>query len=106
MAQVSVDINKAIKFTRNEVALILESFANHVMEDARLNHTFINRSGELEGSIRVEKTGTSREGFVEYKVVAGNAVVYYAVYVELGTVKMSAKPFLRPALERQKARFL
>jgi HK97 gp10 family phage protein len=105
MANVSININRAVKFTATEASLILESFAHHVAEDARTNHTFVNRSGELENSIKVEKTGTSTEGFVEYRVVAGGVVAYYAVYVELGTIRMSAKPFLRPALERQKARF-
>ena len=30
--------------------------------------------------------------------------VHYAAYVELGTVKMAARPYLRPALETNKAK--
>ena len=32
--------------------------------------------------------------------------VEYAAYVELGTVKMAARPYLRPALEMNKAKIL
>lgn len=106
MAKVSVNISQAVNYTREEMSLIIESFAYHVMEDAKRNHTFINRSGELESSIRVEKTKASRKDFVEYRVVAGSEVAYYAFYVEAGTIKMTAKPFLRPALERMKAKYL
>lgn len=35
--------------------------------------------------------------------VAGTDV-YYALYVELGTYKMAARPYLRPALEKNRSR--
>lgn len=49
-------------------------------------------TGNLRGSIRAEAVSP-----IEYRVVAS---AEYSVYVELGTHKMAAQPFLDPALRR------
>ena len=49
-------------------------------------------TGNLRGSIRAEPLSA-----IEYRVVAS---AEYAVYVELGTSKMAAQPYLDPALRR------
>lgn len=58
------------------------------------------RTGRLRGSI------TWRPGLdaISPYVDVGSAVVY-APYVELGTSRMQARPFLRPALEAARATF-
>lgn len=37
---------------------------------------------------------------------AVRAAMYYAIYVEMGTRKMAAQPYLRPALEREAPRLV
>jgi HK97 gp10 family phage protein len=51
------------------------------------------RTGALRASIRVERSG------VGHAVRAGGGAVDYAAYVEFGTRRMAARPYLRPALE-------
>lgn len=55
-------------------------------------------TGQLKKTIFQGKAGS-----LTYKVVAP---VHYAVYLEKGTRKMRAKPFLRPALEEERPRLL
>ncbi len=59
-------------------------------------------AGALKKTIRVVRLkGDTRRNV---RVYAGNREVYYARFVEYGTVKMKAKPFLRPALNASKAK--
>jgi HK97 gp10 family phage protein len=51
------------------------------------------RTGALRASIRAERTPGG------YAVRAGGGAVDYAAYVEFGTRRMAAQPYLRPALE-------
>ncbi len=55
--------------------------------------------GTLKKTIRV----VDRPGKGNVRVIAGNSEVIYARFVERGTSKMAAKPFLRPALNESKA---
>ena len=60
-------------------------------------------SGALKRTIRVVRLKGDPKQNV--RVYAGNSGdVYYAGFVEYGTVKMKAKPFLRPALNEIKSR--
>lgn len=59
---------------------------------------FIKPSGNLKESIRLEIT----DGGMTAEVEPG---AEYAAYVELGTRKMSAQPYLKPAWEVQKETF-
>lgn len=52
--------------------------------------------GSLRKSVRTEDIIT--EGRHEKRVIAGSEKVYYAIYMELGTRYVAARPFLRPAL--------
>lgn len=58
------------------------------------------RTGRLRGSItwRVGEDGVS-------PYVDVGSAVFYAPFVELGTSKMQARPFLRPALEAARVTF-
>ena len=39
-----------------------------------------------------------------YRTASGRGNAYYAIYVELGTRRMAARPFLRPAVIAQRAK--
>jgi len=109
------------KFLMENLALATEAVAVEIWSHAKQYHTFKNRTGELEKSIRIRKEKVNRE-IVHYSVRAGigessgirngsigasgSSKAFYAVYLELGTVKMTARPYLRPALEKFKNRYL
>ena len=57
-------------------------------------------AGALKRSIRM--TRLAGDPKMNIRVYAGSKDVYYARFVEYGTAKMSAKPFLRPALTASK----
>jgi len=59
-------------------------------------------SGDLKASIQVQEIKGKRPGWMVS--ASGSADKYYASFVELGTVKMSPRPFLRPALAASKGR--
>lgn len=84
----------------------LETAAGYVMGSARKKvHV---ASGNLRDSIRV--TRLKGDPKLNIRVYAGNRKqreqggAFYAHMVEFGTVKMPAKPFLRPALNECKGR--
>jgi HK97 gp10 family phage protein len=58
-------------------------------------------AGALKKSIRVVRLHGDPKRNV--RVYAGNREAFYSRFVEYGTVKMKAKPFLRPALNSSKA---
>ncbi len=59
------------------------------------------RAGALKASIRVVRLHGDPKRNV--RVYAGSRKVFYARFVERGTVKMRARPFLRPALNASKS---
>lgn len=63
------------------------------------NKHFVKPTGATKRSISVN---SSKVGRFKYKVAPGTA---YAAYVELGTRKMSAQPFIKPAFDEQKVQF-
>ena len=63
------------------------------------NKHFVKPTGATKRSISVN---SSKVGRFKYKVAPGTD---YAVYVELGTRKMSAQPFIKPAFDNQKEEF-
>lgn len=65
--------------------------AEGAAEVAKANHSFTNRTGRLEASIKAWKT---EEG------AAFGSDMDYAAYVELGTKNMPAYPYLRPAVDQ------
>lgn len=84
----------------------LETAAGYVMGRARQNVPV--DSGRLRDSIRVVRLkGDPR---LNVRVYAGNRKkreeggAFYAHMIEFGTVKMTAKPFLRPAFNECKGR--
>lgn len=63
------------------------------------NKHFVKPTGATKRSISVN---SNKVGRFKYKVAPGTA---YAAYVELGTRKMSAQPFIKPAFDNQKEEF-
>jgi len=57
------------------------------------------RTGALKESIRVEHGESGSAVLGSAHVVAGGEKVVYATYVEMGTRKMAAQPYLRPSAE-------
>lgn len=58
-------------------------------------------AGALRASVRVVRLHDDTRRNI--RVYAGSKKVFYARFVEYGTVKMRAKPFLRPALNSSKS---
>ena len=63
------------------------------------NRHFVKPTGATKRSISVNSSKIDR---FRYRVAPGTA---YAAYVELGTRKMSAQPFIKPAFDEQKKLF-
>ena len=63
------------------------------------NRRFVKPTGATKRSISVN---SSKIGRFKYRVAPGTD---YAAYVELGTRKMSAQPFIKPAFDDQKKLF-
>lgn len=63
------------------------------------NKHFVKPTGATKRSISVNSSKIDR---FRYRVAPGTA---YAAYVELGTRKMSAQPFIKPAFDDQKKLF-
>jgi HK97 gp10 family phage protein len=57
------------------------------------------RTGLLKSTIHVEPTGQMMERLVR----AGGGTVTYAAYVEYGTRKMGAQPYMRPSRDASEA---
>ncbi len=55
------------------------------------------QSGKLKNSIKV--SGVKTKDGVKYVEIGPDKDAYYAKFLEFGTVKMRAKPFMAPALE-------
>lgn len=64
------------------------------------------RTGDLRRSIRRHRPVTGVSGQVSISVTAGDTDnVDYASHVEVGTVKMSPQPYLRPAVAKVQPQF-
>ena len=70
--------------------------ARVIANKARKTAAFHDRTGTLRKSIRVLREIDRRAG--ERTAYAGTRV-YYANFLEFGTSRMAAKPFLRPAAD-------
>jgi HK97 gp10 family phage protein len=128
-AEVKIKGNKAINKSIYEIGLIIEGQAkelaarNYGYMAASINTQSFRQGTELELPNKYsEKTaelyflqegaGKEPEGFRKIKspmkeneVFVGLAV-FYAPYVEFGTVRSNAQPFLRPALDMSRGKVL
>ena len=87
-----------------EVERIVEKHGSEMQKKAVNNASkfrghYVKPTGATKRSISVN---SSKVGRFKYRVAPGTA---YAAYVELGTRKMSAQPFIKPAFDEQKKQF-
>ena len=59
------------------------------------------RTGNLKSTIQIVKDAP-----LQYRVTAGGPQAPYAAFVEFGTSRASARPFMRPALEARRAEIM
>lgn len=93
------ELTKKAKGIAEEVA---KKGAELVLKDAK--RLVPKREGILESEIEIKKSIFEDGGYAIIAQGPGNYDKFYATFVELGTFKDSAQPYLRPALKRNKGR--
>lgn len=82
----------------------LRNAAEPVLEDVKATNAFNDRSGKLRKGLKI--TNVKKKEGVKYILVgidkSDNSKIYYGKFIEFGTSKMPAKPFLQPAYEKNK----
>ncbi|WP_373844768.1 HK97-gp10 family putative phage morphogenesis protein [Clostridium sp.] len=80
----------------------LKNAAEPVLQDAKANVPV--RTGKLKKGLKI--TNVKKKQGVKYILVGvdrgDNSEIFYGKFVEFGTSKMSARPFLQPAYEKNK----
>lgn len=81
---------------------VAEEGADMVLNDAQqiLMRDAKHPTGKLASEIEVKKSKFKDGGFIVIAQGPGNYDKFYATFVELGTHKMDAIPYLRPALHK------
>lgn len=82
----------------------LKNAAEPVLEDAKATNSFKDRSGKLRKGLKI--TNVKKKEGIKYILVGvdrgDNSEVFYGKFIEFGTSKMPARPFLQPAYEKNK----
>lgn len=60
------------------------------------------KTGKLKSEIKIRRSKYEHGGLAIEAQGPGNYTRFYALFVEIGTDKMKAQPYLRPALERKR----
>jgi HK97 gp10 family phage protein len=84
--------------------MALKLGAEPILEDTKNTNSFKNRSGNLKKALAVGKIKT-KNGVKSIKIGVSrgdNSSAYYGKFIEFGTSKMPAKPFIEPAFEKHK----
>lgn len=80
----------------------LRNAAKPVLEDAKVNAPV--RTGKLKKGLKITRV-KKKEG-VKYILVGvdrgDNSEIFYGKFIEFGTSKMTARPFMQPAYEKNK----
>ncbi|WP_411679850.1 HK97-gp10 family putative phage morphogenesis protein [Clostridium thailandense] len=80
----------------------LKNAAEPVLEDAKANVPV--RTGKLKKGLKI--TNVKKKDGMKYILVGvdrgDNSEVFYGKFIEFGTSKMTARPFLQPAYEKNK----
>ena len=86
----------------------LKNAAQPVLDDAKSSNSFNDRSGKLRKGLKISNI-KNKEG-VKYVLVgvdkSDNSKMYYGKFLEFGTSKISARPFMQPAYEKNKDNIL
>lgn len=92
--------DKLVELVRRAARAGVDDTVEQAANDARLSHEWVNRNGQLEEEIVVEHADpadanpTARFGTTRRRG-------FYGLFHEEGTVNEYARPFLRPAADRQ-----
>lgn len=82
----------------------LKNAAETVLEDAKATNVFNDRSGRLRKGLKI--SGVKKKEGVKYILVgvdkSDNSKIFYGKFLEFGTSKISARPFLQPAYEKNR----
>ena len=97
MAAWRTNIASGIARQREQILANLDALGARMVEEIRIAAP--KRSGALAASVRHEVVGTT-DG-VRLKIVVGNDTVFYAPFVEFGTAREAAHPFVRPVAYRE-----
>ena len=98
---VSVDtskLNELLAKVPGNKQTAVRGAAWYILGESQKSNAYKNRTGYLRGSGRVNE---SYGDFVNVEYGAE-----YAAYVERGTRKMGARPFLKPAVEKGESRLI
>lgn len=80
----------------------LKNAAEPVLEDAKETNAFKDKSGKLRKGLKI--TNVKKKEGMKYILVgvdrADNTEIFYGKFIEFGTSKMPARPFLQPAYEK------
>lgn len=108
MRGLSEDINKRIARAATGAAaqVIRKSAISKAPVDTGnlRKNIIIKRLPASETSLTSEHIVTVRKGRTRKQKAAGIRDAFYGQFVELGTVKMAARPFLRPSFDENKER--
>ena len=99
--------NEAIQRALNKIGMVAEGYAKALCptDTGRLKNSITYATAEFEGQANyTDDNGNSysdgaAKGTAEAGVVCIGTNVEYAPYVELGTMRIGERPFLRPAVE-------
>jgi len=97
MAEWRANIASGIARQREQILANLDALGARMVEEIRAAAP--KRTGALAASVRHEVVETA-DG-VRLKIVVGNDTVFYAPYVEFGTAREAAHPFVRPVAYRE-----
>ena len=82
----------------------LKNAAEPVLEDAKTTNAFNDRSGRLRKGLKI--SGVKKKEGVKYILIgvdkSDNSKIFYGKFLEFGTSKISARPFLQPAYEKNR----
>lgn len=82
----------------------LKAAAEPVLQDAKATSEFHDRTGNLREGLKI--SGVKTKDGVKYVLVgvgkSDNSKIFYGKFLEFGTSKIPARPFLGPAYERHK----
>ena len=98
MEEVERIVEKHGEAMQKKAVINASRFRGHY-EGRGKSRRFVKPTGATKRSISVNSSKIDR---FRYRVAPGTA---YAAYVELGTRKMSAQPFIKPAFDEQKKLF-
>jgi HK97 gp10 family phage protein len=91
-----------VKVQKNVIRQAMRAGMKLVQEEAK-RVAPVGETGDLKSAIKI-RAGKTRRGSIAIEVRVGEGDFkgdqYYAAFLEYGTSRMPAKPFLRPALDQ------